>query len=214
MTKKTFAWIFVGGSVATSAALGLVACSDPAPAVVPSVDASRPDTSSNSDTGTGGDTSTPPPQDAGADCAKAPNFHPTPEAGPFCPFQKAADGGALFGECALGSHCCLYAQNSMLPSTCNTAQTACADAGTADFECEESSDCVGIDMVCCLKGSVKKDPVCGTYFGSLVNGTTCRKTTCMPMETLVCDSAQATCPAGQTCQPFKTKSIELGGCTM
>ena len=65
----------------------------------------------------------------------------------------------------------------------------------------------------CLNGSMGKDPACGTYFGSKVNGTTCRQGSCMQGEVQVCDNAQATCPMGQTCQPFKTKSIEMGGCT-
>ena len=213
MTKKTFAWIFAGGSLMTSAALALVACSDATTVTpVPSVDASKPDTSIGTDSSTPDSSS--PPQDAGADCAKTPNFHATPEAGPFCPFQKAADGGALFGDCNLGDHCCLYSQNSGLPSTCNAAATGCtADAGTSDFQCEETSDCAGAGMVCCLIGTVAKDPACGSYFGSKVNGTACRQGSCGAGEAQVCDGAQAACPAGQTCHPLKTKSIELGACT-
>lgn len=216
MRNKTIAWIFAGGTLAASAAFGVVACSSDNSTnnVVPGPDSSVKDSGGSPDTSTN-----PPdaaPNDGGSpECGKAPTFHPTPDAGPFCPFQQAADGGALFGDCdPIGSHCCIYSVGSKLPSTCNGANTACtADAGAADFRCEETADCPGANAVCCMAGSMGKDPTCGTYFGSKVNGTTCRTGTCNQGEVQICDNAQATCPMGQTCQPFKTKSIEMGGCT-
>ncbi len=215
MNNKTIAWVFFGGSLVMSAALGVVACSsDSNVNVVPGPDGSVKDTGGGQDTSSNADTS-PPPNDGGsAECGKAPTFHQTPDAGPFCPFQQAADGGALFGDCnPVGSHCCIYSQKSGLPSSCNASNSACTvDAGATDFQCEETADCVGNNQVCCLSGSLAKDPSCGTYFGSKVNGTTCRSA-CMQGEVQICDNAQSTCPMGQTCQPFKTKAVEMGGCT-
>lgn len=164
----------------------------------------------------GADT-TPPPSDGGnPECSKlAPSFHPTPEAGPLCPFQQAPDGSTFSGDCnPIGEHCCFYSVQSKLPSTCNAANMDCTvSSGTVDFQCEETADCVGANQVCCLNGTMQKDSTCGTYFGKSVSGTTCRIGSCMIGEVQICDNAQSTCPNSQTCQPFKTKSIEMGGCT-
>ncbi|HSQ63098.1 MAG TPA: hypothetical protein VLM85_07770 [Polyangiaceae bacterium] len=210
------AWVLGGGAAVGMAmiAASLGACSSgpvtttDAGKDVTTADTGKQDTGT-SDTGTTPDTGI---QDAGADCKNVPGSFPfSTEAGPYCPYQ--ADGAAP--DCVLGDHCCIYSQASALPSTCNAANTACtpgSDAGTTDFQCEETNDCTGTNQVCCLNAPayLAQDPGCTAYqFVKSMKGTSCMAN--CGTQPQIC-GANSDCPQGKTCQPVNTKGIWIGAC--
>ncbi|MDB4993173.1 MAG: hypothetical protein JWM74_605 [Myxococcaceae bacterium] len=226
MNKNRIAFIAIGGLLVAAAAVGAAACSDTTNTgtPTPTVDGSKADGGGTTDDGstTEGDGSVKKDGgtsgEAGKDCGTGPGLHNTPDAGIYCPFQADAgpDAGSRYCPQLVGEHCCMYGATSGKPSTCNTVATPCdsdVDAGGADFECDEPSDCPG-PQKCCLRGSVKKDPVCYN-FGSLIKGSHCA-VNCPAGELTMC-STQAECagvgaPGGPTCSPFDTKAKELGAC--
>lgn len=206
------AFCLVGCSGAGAAVIGSTDPTDPAsePDAAPATPPKQPHEN---------DASTPLEEDAAApkdaasgdavnpDCGTAPSLHPSPEAGVYCPFQVV---GAP-SRCAIGTHCCVYPSNAGKVGTCNQPGVACDPVeGTADFGCDEPSDCPGASPVCCLKGSIEKDPACYA-FGKGVSATTCRPTSCANDEVQVC-SGSGQCPTGKTCVPFATRGKELGAC--
>lgn len=216
--KNRMAWILGGGAAVGMAmiAMSLGACSSgggtgtDAGKDVTTADTGKADT--GSDTGTTPDTGI---QDAGADCKTVPSSFPfSTDAGPFCPYVASADGGTTFADCANGEHCCVYKQSTNLPSTCNAGATACTpglDAGTTDFECEETNDCTG-GNVCCLTapGFLAQDQGCTAYhYVSSMKGTTCMAS--CGSQPQICGS-NADCTGGKTCQPVNTKGIWIGAC--
>jgi len=212
--KNRMAWVLGGGAAVGMAmiAASLGACSSPGT----TTDAGK-DVTTTTDTGTNKDTGTTPDtgiQDAGADCKNVPSSFPfSTEAGPYCPYQ--ADGSAP--DCLLGDHCCVY-KTIGVPSTCNTASTACtpgSDAGTTDFQCEETNDCTGTGQVCCLNapGSLNQDPGCTSYwFVSHMSGTSCMTTSCGTQPQLCGSNADCANLSGKTCTPVNTKGIWIGVC--
>lgn len=230
MKNNRIVVIALGGIMIAAGAIGAAACSDTTPGTgVPSngVDATAKvdGGGTDEDTGTGDDTGTTQKDgsagaDAAKECGSPPSLHPTPDAGIYCPFQ--ADGGPDASrncENLPGTHCCNYPQAANKPSTCNTVATACgpeADAGGADFGCDEPNDCAVSSTGtahCCLRGTVKVDAVCKTSFGSLVKGTHCSAGACANAGEIELCSTQADCTvAGETCTPFSTKAKELGAC--
>jgi hypothetical protein len=223
MNKNRIAFIAIGGLLVAAGAIGAAACSDTTTGTgIPS----SPDATKSDGGGTGDDTGTTDDgskkdgsttTEAGKDCGSAPGLHPTPEAGVYCPFQGDA-GPDASRNCPLaaGEHCCMYGATSSKPSTCNNNGTACdtdVDAGGADFECDEPSDCPG-SQKCCLRGSVKKDPVCFN-FGSLIKGSHCAAA-CPAGEITMCTvSTECTgvvAPGGTNCTAFSTKAKEVGAC--
>jgi hypothetical protein len=225
MNKNRIAFIAIGGLLVAAGAVGAAACSDSTSTgtPTPTVDGSKADGGGTTDDGStttddGSVKKDGSPVEAGKDCGTAPGLHNTPDSGIYCPFQADAgpDAGSRYCPQLVGEHCCMYGATSGKPSTCNTVATACdtdVDAGGADFGCDEPSDCPGVEK-CCLRGSVKKDPVCYN-FGSLIKGSHCAAA-CPAGELTMC-STQAECagvgaPGGPTCTPFDTKAKELGAC--
>jgi hypothetical protein len=223
MKKNRIAFIVVGGLLVGAGAVGAAACSDDTTTGTPSI---TPDGSKGDGGGAGDDGSATEDgskkdgttTEAGKDCGAPPGLHNTPDAGIYCPFQADAgpDGGSRYCPQLVGEHCCMYGATSGKASSCNTVATPCegdVDAGGADFECDEPSDCPAATK-CCLRGTVKKDPVCFN-FGSLIKGSHCAAT-CPAGELTMC-ATQAECagvgaPGGPTCSPFDTKGKELGAC--
>jgi hypothetical protein len=224
MNKNRIAFIAIGGLLVAAGAVGAAACSDTTTGTgVPSgTDASKADGGGTEEDGSttedGSVKKDSSAGEAGKDCGAPPALHNTPDAGIYCPFQADAgpDGGSRYCPQTTGEHCCMYGATSGKPSTCNAGATPCdsdVDAGGADFECDEPSDCPGAQK-CCLRGSVKKDPVCYN-FGSLIKGSHCAAN-CAAGELTMC-ATQAECagvgaPGGPTCSPFDTKAKELGAC--
>lgn len=178
-------------------------------------DATTGDDGSSGDDGGGG-------KDSAAECGKAPTLHPSAEAGVYCPFQDAGTGDANdnFLPCGTGQDCCMYPIKMNTSSVCITSSggdpSACpgfvADAGVANFNCDEPADCPPSN-ICCLRGTPTKDNVCGTYFGSRVLGSHCTADTACPAgEFQLCSAATGECTNGGTCTPFSTKSKQLGAC--
>ena len=145
------------------------------------------------------------PPEAGIDCGTAPPIFTNAAAGPFCPFTSAG-----FVSCAQGQHCCEYAADAGMPSTCNAGPCASpAILSGADWQCDEENDCPQ-NEVCCLVGSAAKSSTCPTrFFGVAVSGSMCR-TTCGAGERVVCGS-QADCTTG-TCAQFSARGKSLGFC--
>lgn len=213
----SFAWWGVlAGTMAASGALGLVACSggdDDA-----GTDGGK-DTGTKADTGTGTDGNTGMDGNMGTDgntmmdCGTIPTF-PTPEAGPYCPFQAGGDGG-IFASCATNEHCCEYTADSGLPSTCSASQVMCVNSpGAIDWQCDEQGDCTG--MTCCIQGNViSKDKFCfGQAFVTGVTGSKCQASctkTDAGGEAPMC-SKSSDCPNGTTCHTFKKSGKNLGVC--
>lgn len=202
----------IGGGDPTEIVSGDDAASGPSPGTPPKQPHGN-DGSTPPDPPGEEDAAPPTPRDGGtdaivtADCGTAPSLHPSPEAGVYCPFQAV---GAP-SRCAIGTHCCVYPTNAGKVATCNPLGVACDPVeGTADFGCDEPADCPGAGQVCCLKGTVEKDPACYA-FGKGVTATTCRPTACAVDEAQIC-SGSGQCPAGKTCVPFATRGKELGAC--
>lgn len=211
--KKQLAWILGGASIV---GLGMVASLNACSGDTATNDAGKDVTTKDQSTNdvvtqdqNAGDTG---PQDAGADC-KTPSGPFTTDAGPFCPFQVAPDGGTLFSDCPNGDHCCVSGSTSV-PSTCQA--TACVfttDASTnSDFQCNESNDCPGNQVCCENAGSeVLQDPGCTSYwFVSKQHGTTCMNS-CPSGQAQICGSS-SDCKNGGTCVPVNTKAMWLGAC--
>lgn len=217
MLARTTVRLVSGSIVVTASAIALLlgACSSSTP-ISSTVDSGVKDSGSGIDSGLkdsgAGTDAGAGDAGGGADCAAPNGIYATPDAGPYCPFQQAADGGMLFGSCGLGAHCCVNPVDGG-PSTCNAASTACANLKATDFQCNEAQDCAGGE-VCCLVGSVKQDQTCtDLFYGSKVNGTKCEATQCASGEVELCNGTDAgACGQGLTCRPFKTKAISLGGC--
>lgn len=155
------------------------------------------------------------PQDAGKDAPPPVDCGPpgqvfTSPLGPFCPFQA----GGTFSNCAVGEHCCQYAEVSATPSTCSAGPTACAVAITTGFDwrCDETNDCPG-GQICCFAGIITPHPQCsGLYSASPnVHATACRPAACAAGETRTCGST-ADCPAGQTCTGMRLRGKHFGFC--
>ena len=137
-------------------------------------------------------------------CSPPSTLHP-PKAGKtslYCPFSGTP---AIY--CALGQHCC---EPSSGTSTCDPIATPCP-AGDTDWQCEDATaDCTA-GQVCCGTGMlvINTNPQCNN-FASGFTGTHCAAS-CMASEIQMCTS-NGECPAGKTCQPFKTKGSSVGGC--
>ncbi len=220
----------IGGALIALGSMDLAGCSSDSGTGTPTggKDATAGDDSAAGDDGaTGDDGSTGDgggSKDAASECGKPPTLHPSPDAGVYCPFQDAgagADANANFAPCAPSQDCCMYPQKLNMASVCINGAggdpSACpgyvADAGVANFECDEPSDCPGSGKICCLKGTPTKDAVCGTYFGSRVLGSHCTAAAACPAgEFQLCSAASGECPSGQTCTAFSTKSKNLGAC--
>lgn len=230
MNKNRIAFIAFGGLLVGAGAVGAAACSSDTTTgtPTPTVDGSKSDGGGTGDDGSTTDDGSVKKDggggEAGKDCGSAPTLHPSPDAGGiYCPFQADAgpDGGSRYCPPTSGEHCCMYPQAANKPSTCNTSAQACdieADAGGADFGCDEPADCPS-NQKCCLSapGTVQKDPVCYN-FGSRIKGSHCAAN-CPTDEFQVC-SSQADCtgvttPAasgGTNCTAFSTKAKEIGAC--
>lgn len=171
------------------------------------VDAGR-----TSDTKDAGDEAAPP-GDAGADanvvCGPAGHVF-TSENGPFCPFQ--ADD--VFDNCALGEHCCEYAEELGKPSVCRAGMTACdVEIATGfDWRCDERNDCPG-GQVCCFAGAITPHALCADRYSASpdVHASACRPTACAAGETQMCGS-QADCPLGTTCTGMRLRGKHFGFC--
>jgi hypothetical protein len=154
------------------------------------------------------------PGDAGADASLVdcgvPGQFFTSAQGPFCPFQS----GDVFSNCAVGEHCCEYAEAANIPSTCSAGATACAvEIATGfDWRCDETNDCPG-GQVCCFASPVTPHPQCiGQYSGSPdAHSTACRIGACAAGETRTCGS-QADCPLGTTCTGMRFRGKHFGFC--
>jgi hypothetical protein len=147
---------------------------------------------------------------ASEDCGAIETQLFTSPLGPFCPFQA----GNAFSNCAVGEHCCEYAEQDGVPSTCSAGPTACGVAITTGFDwrCDESNDCPG-GQVCCFAGAITPHPTCaGRYSASpLTHATACRPAACAPGETRTCGS-QSDCPAATTCTPMRLRGKHFGFC--
>jgi hypothetical protein len=218
MKKISFVLAGCAGTLLALGALTLGACSSEEGGT----DSGPPKPDSGRDTG-GGDTSNPPNDGGGRDgsdaavmkqdCGVIPLF-PSPEAGPYCPFQLAPDGGNAFGNCAIGQHCCHYAASAGLKSTCNNPNQACNAAiadGGYDWYCDEKSDCPG--QVCCVSRNVlDKDNLCiGEAFITGVKGSTCKASCDSNTEGEAC-SSDADCSGGKACFTYKKGGKNLGVC--
>jgi hypothetical protein len=218
MKKMTFVLAGGLGAVLALGALTLGACSSDEG----TTDSGTPNKDSGKDAVTS-DTSNPPTDGGGKDgsdggsnpqdCGTIQLF-PTPEAGAYCPFQLAADGGNAFGSCAIGQHCCQYSAQSNLKSTCNNTNAMCNAAvadGGYDWFCDEKSDCPG--QVCCVSRNVlDKDNLCiGQAFVTGVKGSTC-KASCDSMTEGESCSSDADCSGGKKCFTYKKGGKNLGVC--
>ena len=148
-----------------------------------------------------------PPVDCSAP-APTPLF--TSPTGPYCPFQA----GGVFGNCAVGEHCCEYAQGDGNPSTCNAGPTACgvAIATGFDWRCDEANDCP-TSQVCCFAGVIGPRLECPGLFTSspTAHGSACRVGSCVAGEARMCSSS-AECPAGLQCREIRVRGKHFGFC--
>jgi hypothetical protein len=207
--KKQLAWILGGGSVVALGIVGSMSgCSSnpsggdagmDATAAETGTDATKPDTGS----------------DAGnmeaSTCDVTPKGPFEGDSGPYCPYL--ADGGST--NCGVGNHCCIPAEGTG-PSVCEPGQTACAfaDAGAknADFQCNESGDCM-TGQVCCLTApgtATSQDPGCTSYYYvSAEHGTTCMAS--CGSQAQICGQ-DSDCTSGMHCIPLSTLGMWLGVC--
>ncbi len=130
--------------------------------------------------------------------------------GPFCPFQA----GNVFNNCAVGEHCCEYAEEAGVPSTCSAGPTACGvEIATGfDWRCDETNDCPG-GQVCCFAGAITPHLQCAGQYSAPAgtHSTACRIATCAAGETRTCGT-QADCPAGTTCTAMRLRGKHFGFC--
>ena len=144
------------------------------------------------------------------DCGAPPGLVFTDIEGPFCPFQA----NNVFDHCAVGEHCCEYAAESALPSTCNAGATACAPAISTGFDwrCDETNDCPA-NQVCCFDSPITPDPSCSGHYRAPASAaqTACRPGACLASETRTCGS-QADCPVGTKCTGMRFRGKHFGFC--
>ena len=207
----------LGGSVLVAAgAIELAACSEGGSGFPTKHDASPIETdtgvvadgATNDDGGGSADAGT----DAPADCGSPLTLQPSPDAGALCPFMA---GGAK-QNCAASQHCCVYPVSANTPSTCNAAGAACeasVDAGGADFECDEKSDCVDPSKpTCCLEGTAVLNAACPRNgFVSGMKRTFCSADPTCGGKSVICGT-NAECGDSGTCAPLSTKSKTIGAC--
>jgi hypothetical protein len=207
--------VVFGGALGASL-VGVVACSGGGDDMSGTDSGPKKDGTVGSDTGpgvdSGGDSSG---KDGGKIyCDSGLSFHPSPDAGPYCPFQA---GDAAFSSCSLGQKCCEPLSADGGPSTCINGNQSCPQ-GVTSWECDEKSDCMG-QNVCCIQanGALKEDGLCiGQAFVTQVTGSVC-KSACSGVvdggtsEAPLC-SGQADCPNGTTCLKFSKQSKQLGVC--
>src|SRR6185437_5967532 len=177
--KKQIAWIFGGAAIVGLGMMSsLSACSGDDTKTDSGTKDATSDTKANDVTQQDVvQNDSQPPQDAGADC-KTPSGPFSTDAGPFCPFQVGADGGTVFSACADGQHCCIPNGNGA--STCQAGACTFPDAGS-DFQCNETNDCPGNNMVCCENAGaeISQDVGCTAYdFVSKQHGTSCVANAC------------------------------------
>jgi hypothetical protein len=144
------------------------------------------------------------------DCGAPGNQVFTSPLGPFCPFQA----GGVFRNCAVGEHCCEYAEDAGAASSCSAGPTACGVeiASGFDWRCDEGNDCPS-GQVCCFAGAIAPHPVCaGQYSTSpTVHSTACRIGACAAGETRTCGSS-ADCAPGATCAGMRLRGKHFGFC--
>jgi len=105
--------------------------------------------------------------DAGTTCYKPPGeiYAEDGGSGPYCPFSESDASGGHNIHCAVGQHCCVPPEDSMMISTCEPGATTCPVAKSVDWVCEGTPDCSGHPgTVCCGQGIVKPQgpqPGCG-----------------------------------------------------
>jgi hypothetical protein len=147
--------------------------------------------------------------------------------GVYCPFSTPGPGSPnIF--CADGQHCCETPEAANTPSTCEPPTTACPIAGSTDWECEGTLDCVNAGKpgtICCGTGTILQQapqPGCGPDGGTLAaypyvtgfTGTTCQ-TSCATVGDAgspgfpVC-SKNSECTT--VCIPIKPKGNAIGYC--
>ncbi|WP_394826908.1 hypothetical protein [Pendulispora albinea] len=208
---------FAGGAVALAAAgIELAACSEGGTGFPTRHDASRADARFGDGGGDDAGSEDDAGLDAPVDCGAPLVLRPSPAAGTYCTFM--ADGGRR--SCALGEHCCVYPTNARLDSTCNPAGVACeapVDAGGADFECDESSDCTDPSRpTCCLDGVPVTSATCPLNgFISGIRRTYCSAEPACGVAVrdagaIVCGT-NPECEAG-VCAPVSTKGKTIGVC--
>jgi hypothetical protein len=150
------------------------------------------------------------PADAGTDastCGTTPALHPEAAPGVYCPFTAT---GAT--TCAAGDQCCEPPAANGQVSVCAAAGTGCGVTNALVWQCEDALDCAAsaAGPVCCGVGAVTLDATCGFHRGTGFTGSHCAAS-CAAGEVHVCE-AQAQCPAGTTCTPFKTNGLAMGAC--
>ncbi len=226
---KRAAWVTGGLFVAGAGVLGFIACSSDTtstPVTPTAVDSGKADTGVivGAD-GAAGDAG------AGLDSGKVcdPPFPiRDPGAGPYCPFQLAADGGILSTNCAAAEACCYYQGAPPSPPsfcevnrTCTFKQSA-IEAGAGyngiAWHCSDKSHCPTGNDCFVVPNPDGGKPVgfvpdvlgCPNLKGSFVFGTRC-----MPSQTAgsvkLCSTMEG-CPTGYTCTPFTTNARQLAYC--
>lgn len=120
----------------------------------------------------------------------------------YCPFS-APDAS----YCAsMQQHCCEPATGT---SECIALSSPCP-VGDTDWQCEDPADCAG-GQKCCGTGTlqINGNPMCAN-FATGFKGTHCAAS-CVQGEIQMCTS-NGECSNGQTCQPFRAKGNQVGGC--
>ncbi len=121
--------------------------------------------------------------------------------------QPPADGSSA-ADTGAGDDTGANADGSARPGVCGFA----TEAGNA-FECDDATMCSGAAPVCCLKGGVQSDPVCGRLYGTKVTESACRAA-CGTGEIALCTTdAQCAGVPGTGCVAFSSKGHTFGLCT-
>jgi len=209
-------WSVIGGASMGASLMGFAACSngDSTTDSGPGNDASK-DTTGMMDTGN--DQNMQNDGDASMiDCGTL-KLYPSPEGGPYCPFQAPADGGdgaAVFGNCAHGSHCCEGTSAEAGVSYCAMANQMCPGMGYIDWQCDEPGHCTAAMTTCCLEATkIQPDMYCsGQATVGTVKSTVCQAMCAGTMTEAQMCAAQSDCPMNKTCTNFKKNGKQLGVC--
>jgi hypothetical protein len=223
MKIRTLGWVLGAACLMTGGGFATIACSSSSPGATGSVDSGTSDL----DTGSGVDSSSPPDMDAGGggnDCGSTPHLHLGDGGSLYCPFGP--EGGAI--DCPTGSSiCCIggeISRGNYAVSQCGDPSQICPnplpDAGkypARRVECEESADCPAGDagpQICCGTGGIPAlDMACSYYRESPgFTAMTCTAGTSCPAGQFQICASDPECGTGHTCKAFKAVGLQLGFC--
>jgi hypothetical protein len=117
--------------------------------------------------------------------------------------------------------CCETSAEAGVPSQCMAVDASTCPANSTTWGCDDPSECPSGNMCCAIPYAGKtmvnilqeapiNGQVCMGHYAQYMQGTICAAT-CAAGQVQMC-TANAECPSGKTCVPFRKAGNQVGAC--